>query len=129
MDSHATPDCVRAKYWKLSLMGMAPGGCGTYTAGTPGRAWRTRCSMWLAEQILTRLGGLLTISAWLVSALMAWDIFVFTKYLSWSSEVAYMEGLRSFRGRETTLVATTVSSSRRSFSSSSEKQAPRLSWS
>src|ERR1035441_4260434 len=83
----------------------------------------------VAEQILTRLGVLLTISAWLVSALMARYILVLTRYLSWSSEVAYMEGLRSFRGRETTLVATTVSSSRRSFSSSSEKQAPRLSWS
>src|ERR1017187_1254355 len=129
MDSQAGPVWLRAKYWKLSLTGMAPGGCGTFTAGTPGRAWRTRCSMWLAEQIFTRLGVLLTISAWVVSALMARYILVLTRYLSWSSEVAYMEGLRSFRGRETTLVATTVSSSRRSFSSSSEKQAPRLSWS
>src|ERR1035438_938726 len=65
--------------------------------------------MWLAEQTLTRLGVLLTISAWLVSALMARYILVLTRYLSWSSEVAYMEGLRSFNGRETTLVATTAS--------------------
>src|ERR1019366_2389854 len=29
MDSQAGPVWVRAKYWKLSLTGMAPGGCGT----------------------------------------------------------------------------------------------------
>src|ERR1039457_6952624 len=61
MDSQATPACVRAKYWKLTLTGMAPGGCGTYTAGTPGSAWRTRCSIWLAGQNLNRPGGLVTI--------------------------------------------------------------------
>src|ERR1017187_3969009 len=49
MDSQAVPVGDRAKYWKLSLTGMAPGGCGTYASGAPGRAWRTRCSMWLAE--------------------------------------------------------------------------------
>ena len=41
-----------------------------------------RLDEWLAEQIFTKPGVLLTISAWLVSALMARYILVFVRYLS-----------------------------------------------